>query len=202
MRLVYVELNPSQIYNRLAIENLTCWSHMPEWRDAWWEDETIALRKQFADAWRYEFDKTMNHFNGLRASLKLHGMISPISLIGGPPRDKFLQNPNYNVTQPTHIPPRYINDLDNLLTVQPFGGSRVTVAEELEFESIPCVVHDFTNRFPNAPQVTSANYKEWFGPQYLFAGQPPYIRDGAMNDKHRKAQQNAHKIAREKMLNV
>jgi len=169
---------------------------MPEWHDSWWSPETRELRRKFAAHWREEFDKTMNHFSGLRDSMKEHGMISPVSLIGGPPRDKFLHNP---IEVAGHIPPEYQAEPDLLLMTQPFGGSRVTIAQELRMDAIPCVIHDFTNLFPNAPLVTKTNYQDWFGRQYMFASTPPYIRDGAMNDTHRKAQQNAHKVAREAM---
>ena len=197
MILRYVELNPSQIYNRLGIDNQTCWGRMPEWHDTWWTEETIELRKQFANAWMTEFDKTMNHFNHLRESIAEVGILSPISIVGGAPRDKFLQNPNTTVRG--HIPPQYYSDYDSLLMTQPFGGSRITIAEELGVEQIPCAVYDFSNRFPDAPQITQSNFREWFGPQYMFCGQTPNIRDGAMNNNHRQAQQNAHKVAREAM---
>jgi len=197
MKLRYVEIETSKIYNRLAIENQTCWSNAPQWHDTWFEPETISLRKQFADIWREEFDKIIPHFNKLEQSIPVDGIKSPISLISGPPRDKFLKTPDYTVRG--HYPPQYYSNLDNLLFVQPFGGSRVTVAEKLGIEKIPCVVHDFSNLFPDAPEVNQRNYRDWFDDNYMFCGQAPHIRDGAMNAQHRNAQQTASRIAKEKM---
>jgi len=197
MILRYVELEPSQIYNRLAIENHTCWGNVTQWRDTWWDAETVKLRNEFADIWREEFDKVHPHFCKLEQSMKEIGILSPISLISGPPRDKFLQTPNYKATG--HIPPQYYSDYDSLLMTQPFGGSRITIAEKLGIEKIPCVVHDFSNLFPDAPEVTRQNYKDWFDGNYIFNSSPPHVRDGSMNNQHRQAQSEATRIAKGKM---
>ena len=197
MKLRYVEINPSRIYNRLAPENLTCWLKVPQWRDSWWETETIELRNQFATLWKEEYDKILPHFCVLEQSIKEQGILSPISLVAGPPRDKFLQKPNYDARG--YIPPQYYSNLDNLLMTQPFGGSRVVVAEKLGIEKIPCIVHDFSNLFPDALEVTQHNYRNWFGDSYVFCGQAPHIRDCAMNNGNRNAQQEATRITKEKM---
>ena len=197
MKLRYVELNPSQIYNRLAPENLTCWLNVPQWHDTWWETETVELRNQFAATWIEEYDKVHPHFCVLEQSIQKEGIKSPVSLISGPPRDKFLRNPNYNAEG--HYPSHCYSNFDNMLMTQPFGGSRITVAEKLGVEKIPCAVHDFSNLFPDAPEVTQHNYRDWFGEQYIFCGTAPHIRDGAMNNNNRTAQREATKITKEKM---
>lgn len=197
MKLRYVEIELSKIYNRLAIENITCWQCMTQWHDTWFEPETVKLRNQFADIWREEFDKILPHFNKLEQSIPVDGIKSPISIISGPPRDQFLKSPNYDARG--HYPPQYYSNFDDLLLVHPFGGSRVTIAEKLGIEKIPCVVHDFSDMFPDDPEVSRANYKNWFGDQYLFYVQTPHIRDGAMNNQHRNAQREVTRIAKEKM---
>ena len=71
------------------------------------------------------------------------------------------------------------------------------------------IVNDYVNMFPDAPEVTSTNYNQWFGNEYGWAAVSPHIRVkhsshmknkkyNGMNTATKKAQTDAADIAREK----
>ena len=43
-----------------------------------------------------------------------------------------------------------------------FGGSRVLCAREVGLDRIPCIVNDYAERYPLAPEVTEENFTSWF----------------------------------------
>jgi len=173
MKLRYVELEPSRLFNWLGPENVTAFGHVKQWRPTWWEVETVELRNQFAKLWTEEFDKITQHFSTLEASIRKVGLQRPVSTISGCPRDQFLRKPSKELLQ--FFPPQYHTCPDTLVYTQPFGGSRVTIARRLGIR-VPCVVHDFSNLFPNAPEVTRGNFRQWFGTDYSFSSATPYVR--------------------------
>ncbi|MGV7234714.1 MAG: hypothetical protein ACQ9ET_00505 [Nitrosomonadaceae bacterium] len=190
MRLVYVELPTDRIFNRLGPNNVVAWRYLNKRRDTWWEEETIAVREQVAQIWIKEYDKVKDHFGKLEKSISEVGILSPVSIIGGPRRNPHLTKVS---TEPTNfIPPQYQNDLDNLLYTAPFGGSRIYVAEKLGIETIPCAVHDFSNIFPDAPEINKDNVHNWFGKEYVFTNGLPHLRCIDMNESCRDAQQAAN----------
>lgn len=202
----YIELPPERIYNWLDQFNCTAWLNVKSWHDTWWEPETVSLRKQFAMIWREEFDKITGHFSKLEHSIAQEGIITPVSCVSGPPRDQFLNAATNNI--PAHVPPEYQDNINDLIYTQPFGGSRVIFAHKFHL-NVPCVVHDFSNLFPDAPLVTSENYQQWFGGYYRFTSQTPHIRlqlhhhlsgrYNGMNQDTRNAQREANKITKERM---
>lgn len=190
MRLVYVELPTDRIFNRLGPTNQIAWRFLEEWHDTWWEEETIAKREQVAQIWTKEYDKVKDHFEKLEKSIGEVGILSPVSVISGP-----IRNPHLTQAYPEYtnfIPPQYKNNLDNLLYTAPFGGSRIYVAEKLGIEKIPCAIHDFSNLFPDAPEINKDNIHNWFGREYVFTHGLPHIRCMEMNESCRKAQQAAN----------
>ena len=191
MRFVYVELPADRIFNRLGPTNQIAWRFLEEYHNTWWEEETIAIRERVAQVWIKEYDKVKDHFGKLEKSIGEVGILSPVSIIGGPIRNPHLTKVNGGYTN--FIPPQYQNDLDNLLYTAPFGGSRIYVAEKLGIKTIPCAVHDFSNIFPDAPEINKDNVHNWFGREYVFTLSPPHIRCMDMNESCREAQQAANK---------
>lgn len=206
MKLRYVELKPDRIFNALAPENKNAWGALEQYREQWWEQNTIEVRNYFADRWREVFDRITNHFTNLRKSMKENGILRPISVVSGPMRNVRKMSQTAPVTN--LIPPQYQNDIDQLLYTQPFGGSRITVAQEVGIEKIPCVVHDYSNLFPQAEEVTKQNYSKWFGKEYNFTNAAPQIRIRSQlhltgvyekfGSESKKARGTANKIALEK----
>jgi hypothetical protein len=206
MKLCFVNVEIDKIFNWLSPKNVTAWLHLKEYHSTWWSEETLEVRSYFAQVWTDHMDKITNHFSKLERSIEQRGILSPISVVSGPPRDTKLSKVN---ASSSHFPPDY--DLRLGLYTQPFGGSRITVAEKLGIETIPCVVHDFTNQFPNALVVNDSNYKDWFGADYVWCSSPPRIRLSKhshitntkyirMNDATRAAQREAAKVARKEVF--
>lgn len=207
MKLRYVELPPSRIFNWLGPENVTALNTVKEWAPFRWDPEIIKLRNEFSRIWTEEFDKITNHFTLLEQSIREKGILSPVSCVSGPPRDQFLRK-----TMPTQFrhPPEFLSHPEDVIYTQPFGGSRVSIAKKLDLPMIPCVVHDFSNLFPNAPQVTQQNFRKWFPEGYSFLASTPHIRlsrhshisNGryiGMNQATRDAQRLAAKRTKQRM---
>ena len=203
MKVRYIELPPNIIFNWLDPFNVTAKWACKAIKDDWWSDKNIEIRQYFAKCWTEEFDKITGHFTDLEESIMEKGRLTPINLDSGPPRGTFLK--------PHHFFPG--TDLSTALVTQFFGGSRLTLAAKLKLEIIPCIVNDYANLFPDAPEVTCANYKQWFGDEYGCYGNPPQIRvhrsshmknkrfDG-MNANTKRAQEQAADIARKKTYDV
>ena len=199
MKLRYVEISPDKIFNWLDPFNVTAKWACKAITDDWWSERNVLIRREFADTWTKEFDNITGHFTDLEESIKEKGILTPINLDSGPPRGTYLK--------PHHFFPG--TDLSTALVTQMFGGSRLTIATKLQMDAVPCVVHDYANLFPEAPEVTCTNYKQWFGNEYGCSGNPPQIRirhsshiknkkyDG-MNGATRNAQNKAADIARER----
>ena len=201
MKLRYVEISPDKIFNWLDPFNITAkWACKAITGD-WWSERNILIRKDFANTWTTEFDKITGHFTDLEESIKEKGILTPVCIDSGPPRGKYLK--------PHHFNPMMQKDLSHALFTHTFGGSRLTIANKLRIEKVPCIVYDYANMFPDTPEVTSDNYKQWFGNEYGCSGNPPRIRvmhsshmknkkyDG-MNGATKKAQQKAADIAMKK----
>lgn len=210
MKLRYVELHSNRIFNWLGPFNViargVC-KQRPDLLNTWWSDETIQLRKTIAEVWVEEFDNITKHFSQLEESIKENGILSPISLVSGPMRDQYLKSTKNSLDG---VPPELRIEPAQILYNQPFGGSRIMIAQKLNIKNIPCVVHDFSDLFPEAEEVTRKNYSKWFDiKQYSFVNSPPYIRlmkhshiDGTysgMNQHTRNAQQTAIRITKEKL---
>ena len=201
MKLRYVEISPDKIFNWLDPFNITAKWACKAITGEWWSERNILIRKEFANTWTTEFDKITGHFSDLEESIKEKGILTPICVDSGPPRGKYLK--------PHHFTPMMQKDLSHALFTHTFGGSRLTIANKLRMEKVPCIVYDYANMFPDAPEVTSGNYKQWFGNEYGCSGNPPQIRirhsshiknktyDG-MNGATKNAQNKAADIAREK----
>ena len=199
MKVRYVELPPKRIFNWLDPFNVTAKWACKAIKDDWWSDKNIEIRQYFAKCWTEEFDKITGHFTDLEESIKEKGILIPINVDSGPPRGTYLK--------PHHFFPG--TDLSTALVTKMFGGSRLTIANKLRIEKVPCIVYDYANMFPDAPEVTCTNYKQWFGNEYGCSGNPPQIRvrhsshmknkkyDG-MNGATRNAQQKAATVARAK----
>ena len=192
MKLRYIELPTDSIFNWLDPFNITAkWACKAITGD-WWSEENVAIRNHFASIWTKEFDNITGHFTNLEESIKKKGILSPILIESGPPRGTYLK--------PFHYPPAEQDDLSHALHTFLFGGSRLTIANKLGIEKIPCVVYDYANMFPNAPQLTKGNFRNWFGNEYVFIDnmKPPQIRCTDMTSKTRSEQQDAATVAREK----
>ena len=197
----YVELPTERIFNWLDPFNVTAKWACKSITGDWWSPKNVEIRRFFADAWTVEFDKITGHFTDLEESIKNEGILTPISTMSGPPRGTYLK--------PHHYPSEQQSDLSDAIYTDPFGGSRLTIALKLGIEKIPCIVHDFANLFPDAPEVNDINYHTWFSEEYYWTSAAPYIRLRshshiknqtyiAMNEPTRKAQQRAAGIARER----
>lgn len=204
MKIRYVTLHPSRIYNWLGIENCTAWLNVHQWQNTWHTLETIELRNQFAKVWIEEFDKITGHFSSLRESISKNGIQDPISLVGGHPRDQFL---NKISTELRHVPIQWQNNLKELLYTHPFGGSRLTIAAELNLP-VTAIVYDFAKQFPNEPEITQYNCQQYCGKNYKFFNHLPnvrvirqsHIKDSkfnSMNNSTREAQRSATKRTKE-----
>jgi len=194
MKLRYVELPPKRIFNWLDPFNVTAKWGCDAIEGDWWSEKNVGIRRYFADEWTKEFDNITGHFTDLEKSIQEKGILTPISCDSGGPRGSFLK--------PHHFPPRMQNNLKEAIHTNPFGGSRLTIAEKLGIESVPCVVHDYADLFPDEPEVTKHNFKDWFGDDYAFAPCAPFLRIrwmlhitdkkyNGMNGNTRKAQQAA-----------
>jgi hypothetical protein len=198
MKLRYVEIPTEKIFNWLDPFNITAkWACKAITGD-WWSEENVAIRRFFADTWTKELDKITGHFTDLEESIKEKGILTPLSIDSGGPRGSYLK--------PFHFPPEMQNDLANALHTVNFGGSRLTIAQKLGIETVPCAVHDYANMFPNEPVITQKNFQKWFGKDYFFSPSPPCLRIKhmmhiknpkyrALHTKTKKAQQDAAKIA-------
>jgi hypothetical protein len=156
-----------------------------------------------------EFDKITNHFTKLRESVKRDGIHHPISAVSGP-----LRNSATGMTvaegQKQSLPLKFQTDTSRLIYTQPFGGSRLIVAAELGIDTIPAVVHDYENLFPDCEEVNHSNFRNWFSGHFVSADAPPYVRTTKhshmdSNDKYqsfnvatKRAQQQAAIIACER----
>jgi hypothetical protein len=211
MKLKYVELPPERIFNWLDPFNNTArgiCNQRPDLLENWWDDKTIELRKLIAKTWTEEFDNITGHFTKLRKSIVEKGILTPISTVSGEPRDQYLKP---RVGKPNdHFPPEYENNLHDIIYTHPFGGSRLTIAVDLGLDSIPCIVHDFSNLFPDAEVIHTKNYHKWFNDkEYFFTGAPPHVRlrqhshltgkYNGMNGHTRDAQRKAMEITKEKL---
>jgi len=205
MKVRYVEFDPEEIFNFLDPMNITCWVAFPEWHDNWWNSEIVSKRKLFGEIWMQEFDALTKHFSQLEESILKEGILSPISTVTGPPRDKFLQK----VLDVNMFPPSTQGNINDVVYTHTFGGSRLTIAKRHCLQ-IPCIIYDFSDNFPTEPEVTSRNYTQWFKSGYMWASTPPYVRvkqhshlkEGQftqMNDNTRKAQQTASDRAKKKI---
>lgn len=207
MRLCYVELPPERIFNRLGIENLTAWLQLgSKLGDEWWTPEVIEIRQEFARIWIEVFDEKTGHFSSLEKSIRESGLLRPVSAVSGPPRGQRLSKPNKSSRM---FPPPEQIPIEEVVYTQPFGGSRVTIAQKLNL-TVPCAVHDFSNLFPKAPEITAGNFRKWFGNEYTFSPSLPHLRlrkhshiknskYDAMNNHTRSAQRHASRVAREKL---
>ena len=201
MKLKYVELPTERIFNWLDPFNVTAkWACKAITGD-WWTSQNVEIRKYFAEVWTEEFDKITGHFTDLEESIKEKGILTPISTQSGPPRGTYLK--------PHHFPPDEQHDLTKAISTFTFGGSRLTIANKLGIEKVPCIVHDFANLFPQAQEVTKSNFTKWFGNEYVFNTQPPCLRIkhmshiknkkyNCLNKGTREAQGNAATVARAK----
>lgn len=210
MKLRYIELNIGRIFNRLAPENVTASHTLQQYHSTWWNERTVIIRQYFAQAWIEEFDNLTKHFTNLRKSISKDGILKPVSCTSGPfrnPRDMAEANESL-----TFVPPEYHNNINEMIYTQPFGGSRIVIAKKLEIDTIPCVVHDYSNLFPDAPEVTRRNYMEWFGSgDYMFVDTPPHLRSvkhlhmdkgdkyEQLNLATRKAHARAAQVAKQKV---
>ena len=201
MKLRFVELPPSKIFNWLDPLNVTAkWACKAITGD-WWSERNILIRREFANVWTTEFNKITGHFTDLEESIKENGILTPICIDSGPPRGTYLK--------PLHFTPMMQKDLSRALFTHTFGGSRLTIANKLRIEKVPCIVYDYADMFPDAIEVNKDNYSEWFNDEYFWVNQMPKIRvrnsshmknkkyDG-MNGATRNAQNKAADIAREK----
>jgi len=176
MKLRYVTLNPSRIFNRLAPEHVTAWNRLPhEYRERWWDDDVIEVRQYFARCWVEEFDRITNHFTKLRESIKRDGIRHPISVVSGPLRNS-ATGMSLVEGHEQFLPPAFRRAASELIYTQPFGGSRLTIATELGITTIPAVIHDYADLFPDCEEVNRSNFKNWFGGYYLFSETSPHIR--------------------------
>jgi len=205
MKLRYVELEPSRIFNWLNPKNITCWTAFPELRTIWWEPETLKIREEFGKIWTEEFDKITGHFSKLEKSMLRDGFHHPISVVSGKPRDKYLTSAKEMI----HFPPELQADIHNVVYSHTFGGSRLSIAQKHNLK-VPCVVHDFENLFEDCPQVTKENFTEWFPNNYMFVNATPHLRlvrhshltnekYNNMNGHTRNAQNAAIRIAKDKI---
>lgn len=208
MKLRYVELPPDRIFNRLAPENATAVGAFGKrYKDRWWDSDVVKLRRKFAAEWTLAYDNITGHFTSLEQSIRAEGIKYPVSVVSGPFRGKLFKAARK--IGPFH-PPHAHQNPNELIFTQPFGGSRVTMAQKLKLETVPCVIHDYSNLFPSAPEVTRANYQQWFNDDYIFRGEPPHlvcrrgchIKDQQYKDfttQVRRAQRKATKIAKKKL---
>lgn len=163
----YVELPPTRIFNWLAAENITSWNMAKDRHDIWWDQETIEWRERFAGYWREAFDDLTGHFTKLKKSINENGLLRPISVVSGSMRDMYMLN---ELPPKAYLPLKYQHDVTELIYTKVFGGSRLTIADELGIEKVPCVIHDFSNLFPDAEEVTYNKFLELFGNDYSFRG--------------------------------
>jgi len=201
MKLRYVELSPDKIFNWLDPFNVTAKWACKAITGGWWSERNILIRKEFANTWTTEFDRITGHFTDLEESIKEKGILTPICVDSGPPRGKYLK--------PHHFLPMVQEELSQALFTHTFGGSRLTIANKLRMEKVPCIVYDYANMFSNEPEVNKGNYGDWFSDDYFWTTQIPHIKikhsshiknkkyDG-MNGATRNAQRKAATIAREK----
>lgn len=167
IKLKYIELEASRIFNWLAPENITSWFLLTDKHDQFWDENVIELRKQIGYLWREEFDNITGHFTQLEQSIKENGIQHPICLVSGPVRDVHMQS-ELSIDR---LPPKYQNDPSQVLCTMTFGGSRVYFAQKFDLK-IPCVVYDFKNLFPDAETVTAKRITELFGSNYGTISQP------------------------------
>lgn len=197
MKLRYIELPPEQLFNWMSPKNVTAWCNLPEsFKERWWDLDIISTRIKFSEVWSEEYDKLTNHFTNLRKSIKKEGIKHPISCVSGPLRDVHLHD-IYDPSTDIRIPLEFRNNADTMVYVHPFGGSRVDVAVEQKLNIVPCVVHDFTNQFPDAPEINKSNFNQLFGSNYKYSNAPPHIRCTDMNNKTREAQKEASRRTKE-----
>ena len=189
MQLRYVELSTDRIFNWLDPFNVTAkWACKAITGD-WWSEENVAIRRFFADEWTKEFDRLTGHFTNLEASMRKEGIRTPICCDSGAPRGTYLK--------PLHYPEKFQHDLTQAIHTRMFGGSRLTLAEKIGIETVACVVNDYGNLFPDAPEITRDNYKTWFGNEYSFvASNPPSLRSLSMTTNTKQDQDAAATVAR------
>lgn len=197
MNLVFAVVPIDRIFNWMAPENVTAWNSFPSnMKKRWWDNDVVEKRMCFSKTWIDEFDKITKHFTNLETSIAKEGFRNPISCVTGPIRDvrcnDIIENDN-------KVPTKYQEDQTNLIYTHPFGGSRILVAQKLGIETVPCVIHDFSELFIDHEKINSTNFRKWFDNEYFFANQPPYIRSKNMTNTIRNSQKIAISRAKEKV---
>lgn len=195
-KLRYVEIPTKDIFNWLAPENITCRSYLKHLHGNWWNPSSVEQRKLFAQYWTEEFDLMTGHFTKLKKSMEVDGIRSPVCVVTGPIRNVRMDQAH---TPSKFVRPDLIKNIHEMIYTKVFGGSRVSIAVELGIETIPCVVHDFSDLFPEADIITRKNYRNWFGKDYAFRPVTPHLACTTFTKDTRIAQRKAGECARRRM---
>jgi len=116
--------------------------HIEDWWDSKYDPLRVEIRKWYIEA----FDRISGHYKKLRISIEKEGFLNPIVITSGIPKYRKLD----------YIPPQYHNDLENLLSVETCGGSRLLIAQEKNL-MIPCFINDWNNRFSDKKLMENIN---------------------------------------------
>ena len=170
MKLRYLpSIQTNYIFNFLHPFNITAWNNFPdEYKNKWWEDETINLREKFSIEWINYFDNITKHYTNLKNSIEKEGIKSPICLVSG----NIPSNSYFDVD--TRI---FKNNNSATVHTRVFGGSRLHVASILGIYNIPAVIYDYNNKFDLCEEINRSNFGDFFNPkEYFWSDTIPYIR--------------------------
>ena len=104
----------------------------------WWNPKYDPLRVAIKDWYITLFDEANGHYEKLRKSIQRDGILNPLVITSGKPKYRTSDS----------IPPKHQKNLENLLSVETCGGSRLLIAQELNLK-IPCFINDWNSRFSN-----------------------------------------------------
>ena len=116
------------------------------WED--WSAEGRLARELIISEFEKGMDAICGHYKRLEESVKKEGFRNPLIITCGLPVRKKI----------THLPPELKKkDPASLLLLEgTTGGSRLWVAQKLKM-AVPCLINDFTGRYPGKLQVLNTN---------------------------------------------
>lgn len=116
------------------------------WED--WSTSGRIARQRIMQDFESGMNEICGHYDKLEVSMLNEGVRNPIVVTGGFPRKR----------QMKYVPPdmHEQNPAELFFLEGTTGGSRLHIAQKHNM-TIPCILNDWHNRFPNAPEIGTAN---------------------------------------------
>ena len=139
----YVELPARQIFGMVG----RCGGgYNTIWED--WSTSGRIAREKITTEFESGMNSICGHYDRLESSMLKEGIRNPLVITGGLPRKRDMK----------YVPPEmHERDPAELFFLEgTTGGSRLYIAQKHNM-TVSCIVNDWQNVFPNAPEIVSAN---------------------------------------------